>query len=277
MAGTSERAKKLKESRERAKEINKTKDRAPFAPKEGETKTSAGSKVRKESRPLPKQTGLSKRLQGDSKPSPGSKVRKEDKPTKAKEPKGLTLGTTARSAGLSEAQRQALSNNQAAKKTKKDPLAGKPRSIAAAKKAGKLYFFDKNGVKKLAVTKADLDRTGLSLREYANKFAPKKVTKKEAEKFKKKAGGGMMKKKGYAGGGKMKKKGYAAGGKMKKKMTAKGGGMMKKKMMAMGGAMKKKGYAVGGAMKKKGMKKGGKTMKMRGGGLATRGTTFSIR
>jgi hypothetical protein len=157
-------------------------------------------------------------------------------------------------------------------------LAGKPRSIAAAKKAGQLYFFDKNGVKKLAVTKADLKRTGLSLREYANKFAPKKVTKKEAEKFKiKKAGGGMMKKKGYAGGGKMKKKGYAAGGKMKKKMTAKGGGMMKKKMMAMGGAMKKKGYAVGGAMKKKGMKKGGKTMKMRGGGLATRGTTFSIR
>ena len=36
MAGTSERAKKLKESRERAKEINKTKDRAPFSPKEGE-------------------------------------------------------------------------------------------------------------------------------------------------------------------------------------------------------------------------------------------------
>lgn len=301
MAGTSERAKKLKESRERAKEINKTKDRAPFAPKEGGAKTSPGSKVRKESRPLPKQTGLSKRIQGDSKPSPGSKVRKEDKPTKAKEPKGLTVGTVARSAGLSEAQRQALSNNQAAKKTKKDPLAGKPRTIAAAKKAGQLYFFDKDGVKKLAVTKADLDRTGLSLREYANKYAPKKVTKKEAEKFKKKAGGGMMKKKGYAGGGKMKKKGYAAGGKMKKKgmamggamkkkgmaaggkmkkaTTAKGGGMMmmKKKMMAKGGAMKKKGYAMGGAMKKKGMKKGGKTMKMRGGGLATRGTTFSIR
>ena len=277
MAGTSERAKKLKESRERAKEISKTKDRAPFSPKEGEVKTSAGSKARKESRPLPKQTGLSKRIQGDSKPSPGSKIRKEAKPTKAKEPKGLTVGTAARSAGLSEAQRQALSNNQAAKKTKKDPLAGKPRTIAAAKKAGQLYFFDKDGVKKLAVTKADLDRTGLSLREYANKYAPKKVTKKEAEKFKKKAGGGMMKKKGYAGGGKMKKKGYAAGGKMKKKMTAKGGGMMKKKMMAMGGAMKKKGYAVGGAMKKKGMKKGGKTMKMRGGGLATRGTTFSIR
>jgi len=166
--------------------------------------------------------------------------------------------------------------NKPPKKT--DPLAGKPRSIAAAKRAGQLYFFDKNGVKKLAVTKSDLDKTGLTLKQYANKFAPKKVTKKEAEKFKiRKAGGGMMKKKGYAGGGKMKKKGMAAGGKMKKKMTAKGGGMMKKKMMAMGGAMKKKGYAVGGAMKKKGMKKGGKTMKMRGGGLATRGTNFSIK
>jgi len=168
--------------------------------------------------------------------------------------------------------------NKPPKKT--DPLAGKPRSIAAAKRAGQLYFFDKNGVKKLAVTKSDLDKTGLTLKQYANKFAPKKVTKKEAEKFKiRKAGGGMMKKKGYAGGGKMKKKGMAAGGKMKKATTAKGGGMMmmKKKMMAKGGAMKKKGYAMGGAMKKKGMKKGGKTMKMRGGGLATRGTNFSIK
>ena len=209
------------------------------------------------------------------------KIKKETKPSKPKENK-LSSTTAVAASTLTEAQRQAISNNKQAKKpkeTKKDPLAGKPRSIAAAKKAGQLYFFDKNGVKKLAVTKADLDRTGLSLREYANKYAPKKVTKKEAEKFKKKAGGGMMKKKGYAGGGKMKKKGMAAGGKMKKATTAKGGGMMmmKKKMMAKGGAMKKKGYAMGGAMKKKGMKKGGKTMKMRGGGLATRGTTFSIR
>lgn len=220
------------------------------------------------------------------------KIKKETKPSKPKENK-LSATTAVAASTLTEAQRQAISNNKQAKKpkeTKKDPLAGKPRSIAAAKKAGQLYFFDKNGVKKLAVTKGDLDRTGLSLREYANKYAPKKVTKKEAEKFKKKAGGGMMKKKGYAGGGKMKKKGMAmggamkkkgmaAGGKMKKATTAKGGGMMmmKKKMMAKGGAMKKKGYAMGGAMKKKGMKKGGKTMKMRGGGLATRGTTFSIR
>ena len=60
-------------------------------------------------------------------------------------------------------------------------------------------------------------------------------------------------------------------------MRGGGMGMMKKKMYAGGGAMKKKGYAIGGAMKKKGMKRGGKVMKMRGGGLATRGTNFRIR
>ena len=165
------------------------------------------------------------------------------------------------------------------------PLANKPRTIAEAKKRGELYFFDSKGVKKLAVTKADLDKTGLSLREYANKFAKKKQTKKQAESLKgfaatKKRGGGVMKKKSYAGGGAMKKKGMAAGGRntMKKQMMRGGGmGMMKKKMMAGGGAMKKKGYAIGGAMKKKGMKRGGKPMKMRGGGLATRGTNFTIR
>ena len=165
------------------------------------------------------------------------------------------------------------------------PLANKPRTIAEAKKRGELYFFDSKGVKKLAVTKADLDKTGLSLREYANKFAKKKQTKKQAEALKgfaatKKRGGGVMKKKSYAGGGAMKKKGMAAGGRntMKKQMMRGGGmGMMKKKMMAGGGAMKKKGYAIGGAMKKKGMKRGGKPMKMRGGGLATRGTNFRIR
>ena len=213
------------------------------------------------------------------------KIAKEAKNTTQKEPK--------QNIPKVQSGKTASADTKPPKKTGGDPLAGKPRSIAAAKAKGELYFFDKKGVKKLAVTKADLDRTGLSLREYANKFAPKKVTKKEAEKFKiKKAGGGVMKKKGYAGGGKMKKKmaargggvmkkkGMAAGGRttMKKQMM-RGGGVagMKKKMMAGGGVMKKKGYAVGGAMKKKGMKSGGKVMKMRGGGLATRGTTFKIR
>ena len=79
---------------------------------------------------------------------------------------------------------------------------------------------------------------------------------KEFNKMRKKplqrAGGGMMKKKGYKMGGKM-KKGYAMGGKMKKGY-------------AMGGKMKK-GYATGGKMKK-GYSKGGK---LRGNGIATRG------
>ena len=44
-----------------------------------------------------------------------------------------------------------------------------------------------------------------------------------------------------------------------------------------GGMMKKKGMAKGGAMKKKGYKKGGKVLKMRGGGLATRGMNFTIK
>ena len=101
-----------------------------------------------------------------------------------------------------------------------------------------------------------------------------------------------MKKKGYAKGGAMKKKGMAAGGKLKMvekdgkkvpffaadgKGKMRGGGMMKKKGYAMGGAMKKKGMAKGGAMKKKGYKKGGKVLKMRGGGLATRGMNFTIK
>ena len=89
------------------------------------------------------------------------------------------------------------------------PLEGKPRSIAEAKRRGEVYFFDSKGVKKIAATAADLKRTGLSLREYANKFAPKKQTKQHAESLKgfaakKKRGGGVMKKKSYAGGGAMK-------------------------------------------------------------------------
>lgn len=166
------------------------------------------------------------------------------------------------------------------------PLEGKPRSIAAARKAGEKYFFDSKGVKKLAVTGAELKKKGMTLKQWANSFAKKKQTKKHAESLKgfaaiKKRAGGMMKKKGMAAGGKLKmveKDGkkvpfFAADGKGKMR----GGGMMKKKGYAMGGAMKKKGMAKGGAMKKKGYKKGGKVLKMRGGGLATRGMNFTIK
>ena len=42
------------------------------------------------------------------------------------------------------------------------------KTIAAAKKAGSLYYVGKDGKKKAAVTKADLDKSGLSLRDYLN-------------------------------------------------------------------------------------------------------------
>jgi len=43
-----------------------------------------------------------------------------------------------------------------------------PRTVAAAQKAGKLYFTDKNGNKKVAVTKAQLDKSGMSLTKWIN-------------------------------------------------------------------------------------------------------------
>jgi|TARA_R100001463_G_scaffold50119_1_gene100178 hypothetical protein len=252
-------------------------------------------------------------------------------PPKPKKPKQPNLAKPAKlvrkGPALGDTPKKSTAKGQAEKGA--SPLANKPRSIAEAKKRGEVYFFDSKGVKKIAATAADLKRTGLSLNEYANKFAPKKQTKKQAEALKgfaatkkrvggvmKKKGarvGGVMKKKTARVGGVMKKKGARVGGVMKKKMARvggvmkkktarvggvmkkknmaaggrttmkkqmmRGGGMtgMKKKMMAGGGVMKKKGYAIGGAMKKKGMKKGGKVMKMRGGGLATRGTNFRIR
>lgn len=276
MAGSAERKKSLEESRKRAKEIDKTVNRAPFSPKD-DVKVSPGSKVRKDKKTTPGTTKLNEALT-PKKVSPGSKVRKESRDNKAT-PVKLVKKTTVDAAPA----KKATPKGQAEKGA--SPLEGKPRSIAEAKRRGELYFFDSKGVKKIAATAADLKRTGLSLREYANKFAPKKQTKQHAESLKgfaakKKRGGGVMKKKSYAGGGAMKKKGMAAGGRntMKKQMMRGGGmGMMKKKMYAGGGAMKKKGYAIGGAMKKKGMKSGGKVMKMRGGGLATRGTNFRIR
>lgn len=276
MAGASERKKSLEESRKRAKEIDKTVNRAPFSPKD-DVKVSPGSKVRKDKKTTPGTTKLNEALT-PKKVSPGSKVRKESRDNKAT-PVKLVKKTTVDAAPAKKSTPKGQVEKGAS------PLEGKPRSIAEAKRRGELYFFDSKGVKKIAATAADLKRTGLSLREYANKFAPKKQTKQHAESLKgfaakKKRGGGVMKKKSYAGGGAMKKKGMAAGGRntMKKQMMRGGGmGMMKKKMYAGGGAMKKKGYAIGGAMKKKGMKRGGKVMKMRGGGLATRGTNFRIR
>jgi len=181
------------------------------------------------------------------------KIKKEQKNKKNKEPnlvspvklvkKGPALGDTPKKVS-----------------TRGNPLKDRPRSIAAARKAGEKYFYDKKGEKKLAVTGAELKKKGMTLKEWANTFAKKKQTKKDAESLKpyaiKKRGGGAMKKKTYAAGGRT----------TMKKQTMRGGGMMKKKMNAGGGAMKKKGMA-----------KGGKVLKMRGGGLATKGTNFRIR
>ena len=50
-------------------------------------------------------------------------------------------------------------------------------SIAAAKKAGSIYY-SKNGIKKAAVTQADLDKSGLSLRDYVN-YKTGKTRKKD--------------------------------------------------------------------------------------------------
>ena len=127
-----------------------------------------------------------------------------------------------------------------------------PTSVGAAQKAGKLYFTGKDGKKKLAITAAQLKKSGMSLRQFANKYKNKGMKAFLADLKKMAMGGAAMKKKGMARGGM--KKGYAMGGSMKKKGMARGG--MKKKGMAVGGAMKKKGMARGG-MKKKGYAMGG--------------------
>ena len=160
-----------------------------------------------------------------------------------------------------------------------------PTSVGAAQKAGKLYFTGKDGKKKLAITAAQLKKSGMSLRQFANKYKNKGMKAFLADLKKMAMGGAAMKKKGMARGGM--KKGYAMGGSMKKKGMARGG--MKKKGYAMGGlkatnpsqvglrklpsnvrnkmgymkkgGMTKKGYAKGGSMKKKGYAMGGMTKK----------------
>ena len=109
----------------------------------------------------------------------------------------------------------------------------------------------------------------------------------------KKVGGGAAKKvKGMMGGGKM-TKGMSPGGKLRmvtnkagKKVPffaadgigkMKGGGKMTKGMAGGGSANKKTKGMMGGGKMAKGMSRGGKVTKMRGGGLAVKGTNFRIR
>tara|TARA_B100000287_G_scaffold411274_1_gene440566 strand:+ start:454 stop:1479 length:1026 start_codon:yes stop_codon:yes gene_type:complete len=47
------------------------------------------------------------------------------------------------------------------------------RTVYGAQNAGEMYFYDKSGKKKLAITKEQLEKTGLTLREFANKYKGK--------------------------------------------------------------------------------------------------------
>ena len=80
----------------------------------------------------------------------------------------------------------------------KDAGVGKARTIAEAKRKGLSTFIDKSGKEKAAVTKEELKKSGMTLREYLNK---------QKANAKKKAGGGMRK-------SKMASKGGAKGGRM---------------------------------------------------------------
>ena len=60
-----------------------------------------------------------------------------------------------------------------------DKLKGKPRSVGAAVKKNEKFFYDKKGVKKLAVTAATLKKEGKTLRQWANDFGKSSKPKPE--------------------------------------------------------------------------------------------------
>ncbi len=86
-----------------------------------------------------------------------------------------------------------------------------PKSIAEAKKKGSDTFIGKDGRKKAAVTKEELEASGLSLRDYLNKQKGK--TRKEPAM---KKGGDVAK---YAFGGKVRGSGCATKGTRAAKMV----------------------------------------------------------
>jgi len=170
------------------------------------------------------------------------------------------------------------------------PASGLAKVTGKDKKPGVRRNVGSGREKKANVTREQLQKTGLTLRDYLNfmdknnrrptkadAVAAKSITEGFKKKAVKKAGGGMMKTKGYKAGGKMKTKGYKAGGKLPMVKDPKTGKMIpayaadgKGKMMS-GGPVKKmktKGYAKGGMMKSKGYAKGGK---VRGAGIARKG------
>lgn len=92
------------------------------------------------------------------------------------------------------------------------------KTIAAAKKAGSLYYMGKDGKRKAAVTKADLDKSGLSLRDYLNFMTGKTA---DTKKFPRKKTMTKTKLKSFSGarGGPVKNKPSSTLPKMGRKKT----------------------------------------------------------
>jgi hypothetical protein len=236
----------------------------------------------------------------EKEPSRASKIAKaaSEKKRTVKAPKAQDPKPVGKGLNLGKAEKTAKDLGKKADtvaKKSKEVLAGKPKAppkpppkakadmsttsykdfktIAAAKKAGSLYY-DKDGKKMAAVTKEDLDKSGLSLRDYINQKEGKKRSgkfitpskekmrmEKPDPKMPKMKGGGMMNTKmstkgGMKGGGMT--KGYQRGG--LKKPTADQKGLQK---------LPTKVRNDMGYMKAGGMTKGG----MKGGGMATKGNT----
>ena len=176
----------------------------------------------------------------EKEPSRASKIAKaaDEKKRTIKAPKAQDPKPVGEGLNLGKAEKTAKDLGKKADtvaKKSKEVLAGKPKAppkpppkakadmsttsykdfktLAAAKKAGSLYY-DKGGKKMAAVTKDDLDKSGLSLRDYINQKEGKKrsgkfITPSKEEMQMKKPNPKMPKMKG--------------GGTMNTKMSTKGG------------------------------------------------------
>jgi hypothetical protein len=83
----------------------------------------------------------------------------------------------------------------------KPPKSGPQRTVKAAKKSNQKTFIDKKGRRKAAVTKEELEKSGLSLRDYLNR--ERGLTRREGMKT-----GGTVKKGGKVRGVRIAKKGF---------------------------------------------------------------------
>ena len=101
--------------------------------------------------------------------------KKDNKPANASTPRASTASKTRgktpdRSKDTNERQQRVFQKRGGidAKKTWKDV-----KSVAAAKSAGLKHFTGKDGKKKIAITKEELDKKGMSLNQYANSLRKK--------------------------------------------------------------------------------------------------------